>query len=43
MWNYFTQDRWNILDLIVITIYLVAFITRFIVIEEAFITSKYVE
>jgi hypothetical protein len=34
------EDKWNILDTIAIGIYLLAFITRFIVIEEAFIASK---
>ncbi|CAF1431414.1 unnamed protein product [Rotaria sordida] len=38
--SYFLDDRWNILDAIAIFIYLVGFITRFIVIEQAFVISK---
>ncbi|CAF1435630.1 unnamed protein product [Rotaria sordida] len=38
--SYFLDDRWNILDAIAIYIYLVGFITRFIVIEQAFVISK---
>jgi hypothetical protein len=42
IWDHFMVDYWNTLDGIVIIIYLIAFITRFIVIKEAFIVSKYV-
>ena len=34
------QDKWNILDIIAIVIYLLGFITRWFVIEKAFIASK---
>ncbi|CAF4715529.1 unnamed protein product [Rotaria sp. Silwood2] len=38
--SYFIDDRWNVLDAVAIFIYLVGFITRFIVIEQAFVISK---
>jgi hypothetical protein len=38
--SYFVEDKWNTLDFVTILIYLIGFITRFIVIEEAFIVSK---
>ncbi|CAF1612008.1 unnamed protein product [Didymodactylos carnosus] len=40
--TYFTDDGWNILDCTAILLYLIGFIARFIVIEQAFIVSKYV-
>ncbi|CAF1186544.1 unnamed protein product [Rotaria sp. Silwood1] len=40
IYNYFSQNKWNILDIFAIIIYLVAFITRFIVIKEVFTASK---
>ncbi|UJR10974.1 hypothetical protein I4U23_015159 [Adineta vaga] len=38
--DYFLQDKWNIMDLVASLIYLVAFITRFIATEQAFMISK---
>ncbi|CAF4831194.1 unnamed protein product [Rotaria socialis] len=38
--SYFLDDNWNILDAAAICIYLVGFITRFIVIEQVFVISK---
>jgi hypothetical protein len=34
------QDKWNILDMIAIVLYLLGFLTRWIVIENAFTVSK---
>jgi hypothetical protein len=38
--SYLLEDKWNILDFVTIWIYLISFVTRFFVIEQAFIVSK---
>ncbi|CAF1278699.1 unnamed protein product [Didymodactylos carnosus] len=38
--KFYTDDKWNVLDLMAIIFYIVAFITRFIVIESVFVVSK---
>ncbi|CAF4146733.1 unnamed protein product, partial [Rotaria sordida] len=40
IWKYFTDDKWNILDLAAILFYLVGFATRFVVHEPTFVASK---
>jgi hypothetical protein len=41
IWSFFKTDPWNILDLAAFTLWMIAFITRFIVRDHVFEVSKY--
>jgi hypothetical protein len=41
IWSFYSNDPWNGLDFVAFTLWIVAFITRFIVKDHAFVVSKY--
>jgi hypothetical protein len=41
IWSFYKNDPWNILDFVAFTLWIIAFVTRFIVQDHAFELSKY--
>ncbi len=41
IWSFYKNDPWNILDSVAFSLWIIGFITRFIVRDHAFEVSKY--